>query len=967
MADWNPFSAPRGANRSIALLGWLFVVLAAGRAYLRLDQGATVSDILVITLLIAAPGFVLAAASYWLSRVDVDEQFYPDVLRWCLAGFGLMAGVLVLYHLQPDASITSPTTAPPILLALSTLAGFAVGLHDGRAKTRTHELEQRNNDLERTQAELEETVAELEASNERLERYRRYTDDVLDAISDIFYVCTADGTLRRWNRSLNEVTGYSDAEIASMSVPELIGGPDRETVESTIDAGFERGRVQVETKLLTSGGDRIPYEFTASRLETPDGEPVLAGIGRDVSDRNARERALEESEQRYRTLAENFPNGAVALIDDELRHTLVEGQGFEKLDFDADELRGKRIGEVYPSPIEDELESQFRTSLEGEATAFELELQDRTFEFRTIPLTDDEGDVFAVLAMSQDVTERKIRERALERTERRFEAIFNDPNILVGLLEPDGTVLDINQTAMEYVDADLADVVGEPFWETPWWNAADGSESGECAGVATDVERWTKRAATGEYVDFEADLTRPDGEEYTLSGYFRPVTDEHGDVVSLIVSDRDVTERKERERELERRAHQQQIVADLGQFALETDDLDELIDEACRKVADVLDTEYCKVLDLDDDGETLLLRQGVGWRDGIVGEATISAIEADSQAAYTLANDQPIVVEDLSSETRFGGPDLLRNHGVRSGISTVIGPFDEPWGILGTHDTAPREYTDEDVTFVQSVSNVLAEAIERHQYRADLEELVADLEESNTRLEESNRRLEQFAYAASHDLQEPLRMVSSYLRLIERRYGDALDEDGEEFLEFAVDGADRMREMIEGLLQYSRVETQGEAFEPVDLEDVLDDARDDLRMRIDETDAEITADSLPRVRGDSDQLRQVFQNLLANAIRYSGEGPPRVHVSAERNGSTWTVSVADEGIGIDPGDQDLIFEVFEGLPVDGEYAGTGIGLAVCERIVERHGGEIWVDSEPDEGATFSFTLSAVSDEPGTGD
>ncbi|UHQ96392.1 ATP-binding protein (plasmid) [Natrinema halophilum] len=226
------------------------------------------------------------------------------------------------------------------------------------------------------------------------------------------------------------------------------------------------------------------------------------------------------------------------------------------------------------------------------------------------------------------------------------------------------------------------------------------------------------------------------------------------------------------------------------------------------------------------------------------------------------------------------------------------------------------------------------------------------------KLEESNERLEQFAYAASHDLQEPLRMVSSYLQLIERRYGDALDDDGEEFLEFAVDGAERMREMIDGLLVYSRVETEGEPLGPVDLNKVVADVRDNLEMQITESDADIEVDELPRVLGDENQLRQVFQNLLSNAIEYSKDEPPQVHVSADRNSSMWEVSVQDEGIGIPPDEQDRIFEVFQRLQSQNDHEGSGIGLALVERIIERHGGEIWVDSESGEGSTFSFTLRA---------
>ncbi|RQG95121.1 sensor histidine kinase [Natrarchaeobius chitinivorans] len=224
------------------------------------------------------------------------------------------------------------------------------------------------------------------------------------------------------------------------------------------------------------------------------------------------------------------------------------------------------------------------------------------------------------------------------------------------------------------------------------------------------------------------------------------------------------------------------------------------------------------------------------------------------------------------------------------------------------------------------------------------------------KLEESNERLEQFAYAASHDLQEPLRMVTSYLQLVDQRYGDELGDDGEEFVEFAVDGAERMRGMIDGLLEYSRVDTRGDPLESVALEDVLEDVRADLQLKIEESGAEIDVGELPRVAGDRSQLRQVFQNLLSNAIGYSGDEPPTVEIAAERTGRMWRIDVADAGVGIDPDDEERIFRVFQRSSAHQGHGGTGIGLALCQRIVERHGGQIWVDSEPGEGSTFSFTL-----------
>ena len=231
----------------------------------------------------------------------------------------------------------------------------------------------------------------------------------------------------------------------------------------------------------------------------------------------------------------------------------------------------------------------------------------------------------------------------------------------------------------------------------------------------------------------------------------------------------------------------------------------------------------------------------------------------------------------------------------------------------------------------------------------------ADLEAALDEVEASNERLEQFASIASHDLREPLRMVSSYLSLLEDRYGDDLDDDGREFLAFAVDGAERMRSMIESLLAYSRVDAAEPPTEPVALEAALEDALADLRVQIDERDAEIVADPLPSVRGDEDQFRQLFQNLVSNALAYA-DGPPRIRVAADRRDGDWQISVRDNGIGIEPAAQERIFEIFQRLHAADEREGSGIGLALCRRIVERHGGEIWVDSEPGAGSTFSFTL-----------
>jgi two-component system, chemotaxis family, sensor kinase Cph1 len=228
-------------------------------------------------------------------------------------------------------------------------------------------------------------------------------------------------------------------------------------------------------------------------------------------------------------------------------------------------------------------------------------------------------------------------------------------------------------------------------------------------------------------------------------------------------------------------------------------------------------------------------------------------------------------------------------------------------------------------------------------------------------LERSNAELGQFVYIASHDLQEPLRMVTSYLGLIARRYQGVLDEDAKEFIAFAVDGAARMQRLLNDLLVYSRVGTKAKPLAPVDAGAALQAARDNLRVAIDEAAATITTGSMPMVSADETQLIQLFQNLLANAIKFRGTPAPVIHVTAAREADdAWRFAVRDNGIGIDPADFERMFQMFQRLNPAGKYPGTGAGLAICKKIVTRHGGRIWAESAVGQGATFFFTLQPAA-------
>ena len=271
-------------------------------------------------------------------------------------------------------------------------------------------------------------------------------------------------------------------------------------------------------------------------------------------------------------------------------------------------------------------------------------------------------------------------------------------------------------------------------------------------------------------------------------------------------------------------------------------------------------------------------------------------------------------------------------------VSLTVSPIkDASGGIVGASAIA------RDITEAKRAQDALQRALN-------------DLRRRTDELARSNSELERFAYVASHDLQEPARTVASFCELLERRHGGQLDDKAREWIGYAVSGARVMRTLIADLLEYSRVTSQARPFASVDCAVVIDGALANLRTSIDESRAEVTRDPMPVVSADASQLVQLFQNLINNAIKFRREQPPRVHITAEHGDEEWVFSVRDNGIGIESKDCEQIFEVFRRLNPQGRYPGTGIGLAICKRVVEQHHGRIWAESEPGSGSVVSFSL-----------
>jgi len=545
-------------------------------------------------------------------------------------------------------------------------------------------------------------ISDRKARERRLERQRddleRELDEVFERIDDGVFALDESFRVTYLNDRAEDLLELEESSVIGHDVRETVIGSDR--FASGLQEAFEtQESVTVEEYLEPLDG-----RFESRLYPSESGLSVHV---RDVTDRWERNRELE----RYAGIIDAV-NEPVYELDAQGRITFVNDAFVEYSGYDEDELLGEHVSigmdEETIVEIESEIEDRLSEAVQDSITLdYEVETTDgerRPVENRISLLTDSDGQIRGSAGVLWDVTERRERELELERRERRFRTLVdNFPNGAVTLVDEDlryttfrGTPAGDTDLTREDIEGgyvpdvlttQLADVVVEPYRD-----ALDGFPS-----------------------EFEA---RIDDNDYRFQ--FLPIRDEDGAVVNAMGISQDITARKDRERDLQQRIEQGEAVAGLGKRALEDTDLDDLLEEATALVVDTLDNDYCKVLELDDDADELLLREGVGWTDGVVGTATVSAVDDDSQAAYTLTSEEPVIVEDLSTERRFSGPDLLREHDVHSGISVILGAVDDPWGILGTHDTDRTEFSHHDATFVQSVANVIAAAVDRNHYEREL-------------------------------------------------------------------------------------------------------------------------------------------------------------------------------------------------------------------------------------------------------
>jgi len=531
------------------------------------------------------------------------------------------------------------------------------------------------------------------------------------------------------------------------------------------------------------------------------------------------------------------------------------------------------------------------------------------------------------------------------RAEQRFRSLVSATSQAVWVTRPDGEVLE----------------------DSPSWRAFTGQTREDYKGFGwlavvhpEDQERvrrgWEAARALKQNYEVEMRLRRADGSYAITLSRGVPVLTPEGEVREWMGTTTDLTAQRKAEEasrrlESEQRARQLEALRAQVSEVLSREDTPSGLMQACAEamVRHLPVLALVQVWTWSREARALLLEGNAG-----------SAAPASTQPARVELGQllvgavgqsrQPLLVNDVLADSRLRSRVWAQTHGLVSFLGTPLLVRGQLVGVLAVFGQSALE--EETLATLATVADAVAQGIERR--RAEL-----SLQSHAQELARSNEELQQFAYVASHDLQEPLRMVASYTQLLARRYKGKLDSDADEFIGYAVDGVNRMQRLIQDLLAYSRVGTRGHEFKPIDAGQALGKALANLKTSVDETGATLVQGKLPPVMADETQLIQLFQNLVGNALKFHGQAPPRVLVEAEREGPMWRFSVEDNGIGIEPQYYERIFIIFQRLHGKEEYAGTGIGLAICKKIVERHGGRIGLDSQPGQGTTFWFTLPAV--------
>jgi PAS domain S-box-containing protein len=771
-------------------------------------------------------------------------------------------------------------------------------------------------------------------------------DRFFDLSIDLLCVASVDGYFKRMNPAFRRTLGYSEAELLSRPFLEFVHPDDRAATQQELE-NLSTGQPTVwfENRYRAIDGS---YRWLSWTSSSPTPEGIVYAIAREITEsklieqerlhllrreQSARAEA-EIARRRTSNILESITDAFVA-VNQDWQLTYINQQAESMLKCCRADLLGRCFWQAFPGAIGSDFQSVYnravteRISIDFEAYYPQLETW---FSVHAFPSEEGLSIYF------ENITERKQSEAELRRSEERYRLLFEsnphpmwayDLETLAFLAVNEAAVRHYGYSRHEFLQMTISDIRPPEDIPALMLNVAQVSPGLDEAGI------WRHCKKDGSIIEVE--IT-----SHTLTFAGRQAE---------IVLAHDVTQRRQAEAQLRLQGLRSQLFAEITLKIRQSLQLDEILQISVDEVQQMFRADRVLIFRINSDGTGQVIKEAIapGWSSVLALGVTDSCFGADylqryrQGGVYTLTDLDPDTLEPCSLY-------FLEQLQVKSKLIMPILLKEEFWGLLIAHQcSAPRQWSEFEIDLMRQLADQIGIALAQAQL---LEQETRQRQE----LVRSNADLEQFAYVASHDLQEPLRMVASYLQLLERRYKHQLDSDADTFIHYAVDGATRMQKLINDLLAYSRVGSRGKSFSRLSGTEIVERAIANLQLVIESSQAIITYDPLPEFMVDGSQLTQVFQNLLSNAIKFRQDEPPKVHIKAEPGQDEWIVSVRDNGIGIDSSYRDRIFLIFQRLHPRNKYPGTGIGLAICKKIVERHGGRIWVESKPGEGATFYFTI-----------
>jgi PAS domain S-box-containing protein len=738
-----------------------------------------------------------------------------------------------------------------------------------------------------------------DALRESEERYRMLLDGVQ---TYAIFMMDAQGNVLSWNAGAERTKGYTSAQIIGHNFSCFFPPEDikRGRPEEVLRITTASGRHEEQGMRVRKDGSRFLASIVFTALRDSAGK--LRGFSEFSHDLSE----SKESGAKYRALLEAAPD-AMVVVDQGGKIILLNVQAEKTFGYSRDELVGQQVKNIIPEGFAERLIADgTRSAAEALAqqigTGIELigrrkDGSEFPIEIMLSPLENAEG--ILVTAAIRDISARKRAEEALRRSEESYRLIVsNAKDYAMFMLDTTGSVATWNAGAERMKGFNADEIIGQNF--SRFYTAEDKRDGKPAFGL--------EQATTHQRYEDEGWRVRKDGSRYFADVVITALRDQTGRLRGFGKIIRDITERKLGESKLLMLAERLSLATEIAKLG---------------------------VWDWDVGSDTL------AW------DATMFEIYGFTPVAGPLPYEQWSTA--VSPEDLPAAEATLRRVILEKTLGSAEFRITRTDGAARNVAAIERVVLDAQGKVVR-VIGINMDITERKKAEQHLVKMVAELKRSND-------ELQQFAYAASHDLQEPLRMVASYTQLLAKRYHGRLDSDADEFIAFAVDGCNRMQGLIRDLLAYSRAGTNGKAFCEVSAEGALQQALTNLRITIKQSCAVVSHDSLPAIKTDETQLTQVFQNLIGNAIKYRGAEAPRVHVSASNNaGNEWIFSVRDNGLGIAPQYFERIFVLFQRLHGQNEFEGTGIGLAICKKVLERLGGRIWVESQPAKGSTFYFAL-----------